>query len=263
MIKKIGLAISGAGTLGPLEVGATECLYDNNFRPSQLVGTSAGSITGAMLSLGYNPRQLVDIVCSADFEKLIPYNYFNIFKGYLASNKNVIAWLKDITGNAYMSDCKIPLITISSDVITGSPYVFNSTVETDKNVPLWEAILASMSIPDVFPLFKDHLVDGGLLDNLGINYLPDNQPNVALKVVDGSKNYTDVSVIKRQLRYVNMAISANEQVMTDLANYRQIPIIRLNSGRFTFMDRSMSVEDKKALIYKGYEAVENRMRDIC
>ncbi len=257
-LKKIGLAISGAGVLGTLEVGACKCLDEFGFSYSKIVGTSAGSITGSLLALGFSVDDMEKIVLEANFEKLIPYNYLGAFiKGYLASNKNVTAWLKDITSHAVFGDCKIPFVAITSDIQTGSVYIFDSTSPEFADIPIWQGVLASMSIPDVFPVFQDKFVDGGVLNNLGVNFLDRKSPNIALKVVDGSGFYKPGSLIGLQERLIGMLLSASENDMVQLAKAYNIPIIPLNSHSFGFLDRSMSLSDKKMLIQWGYYAVKN------
>ena len=140
MLPKSEWADSGAGTLGALEVGATAALWTVT-RPSALVDTSAGSIVGGLIALGHGPSNLYDIVISADYAKLIPMNEW-LFpaRGYLASNRNVIAWLREITNDQTMADCQIPFTAICSDLYTGKARTWDSWLLPD--MPVWEAIHA-------------------------------------------------------------------------------------------------------------------------
>lgn len=257
--KKIELAISGAGTTAGAEVGAVTCLYYHGIVPSFLVGTSAGSIVSALLSIGHSPADLKTIVFGADYKKLIPYNYFNFLRGYLASNRNVIAWLKEITGGLKMADCRVPLITISSDLCTGGVRAFDSRSSEDKELFLWEVVLASMSIPDIFPPYLNRYVDGGLMDNLGINYLPGVEKGLGLKC--GSKiQYrppSSFTMFNRQPRLMNMALSAEEATVAALSKVTGVPIVDLSTGAFNFLDRTLTLGDKKDLYALGYSCTES------
>ena len=247
-------AISGAGTLGSLEVGAVSVLFTKT-RPSALVGTSAGSIVAGLLALGKTPAELYDIVISADYAKLIPMNKWLFpFRGYLASNRNVIAWLKQITDNQTMADCQIPITAICSDLNTGKARTWDSWLLPD--MPVWEAILCSMSIPGVYPAWKGRYQDGGMVDNLGINYLPGTYKRLGLKVTESATTGPVRGIIDQAQRDISMMLSASEQDMVLLAKATGIPIVRLPAGNLGFLDTGMTRAQKVSLYHRGYEATQ-------
>lgn len=72
MTKKTGLALEGGGSRGSFHVGAVQALIDNGYEFSSVVGTSIGSLNGAMIAQGdfdklkslwkdINPATLIDI----------------------------------------------------------------------------------------------------------------------------------------------------------------------------------------------------------
>ncbi len=256
-LPSVELANSGAGTLGSIEVGAVAALWKYT-RPSFLAGTSAGSIVAGMLALGHAPSDLYDIVISADYAKLIPMRpWLAPFRGYLASNKNVIAWLKEITENQYMEDCKIPFTAICSDLWTGKARAWDSWQTPD--MPVWEAILCSMSIPFVYPPYQSRYQDGGMIDNLGINYLPGKNKKLGLKVTETSKTGPVKGLVGIAEQDISMMLSASEQDMVLLAKASGIPIIRLPAGSAGFLNTKMSRQQKIDLYWRGHEAVTNWM----
>lgn len=48
--KKVALVLSGAGNRCALQVGALRALFEGDFRPDMIVGTSAGALNGAFLA---------------------------------------------------------------------------------------------------------------------------------------------------------------------------------------------------------------------
>ena len=243
-------ALSGAGTLGSLEVGAVSALWPH-IRPSALVGTSAGSIVAGLLSLGHSPSSLYDIVISADYARLIPMRpWLAPFRGYLASNKNVIAWLKEITNDQTMADCQIPFTAICSDLNTGKARTWDSWLLPE--MPVWEAILCSMSIPQVYPAYLGRYEDGGMVDNLGINYLPGKHKRLGLKVTEHTRIGPVRGLIPRLEREVGMMLGASEADMTLLAKASGIPIVRLPAGNLGFLDTGMTRAQKEELYNSGY-----------
>jgi NTE family protein len=254
--KYMEIVYGGGGTLAPLHVGATNAIYDHGYEASFIVGTSAGAIIGALLALGVIPSEMKNIVLSADFAKLIPYNYLlEPFRGYLASNKNVISWLKELTNNKTMADCKIPLITIASDLTTAGTAIFDSREVFNSNLFVWEAIIPSMSIPDIFPLYKEKYEDGGLMNNLGVNYLPRKHRTVGLRITEATTIGPVAGFVDKNIRSLGMMLSASERDMVMLAKTLKIPIINLKAGNTSFLDRGMSQSKKLSLYNVGYDTM--------
>jgi predicted acylesterase/phospholipase RssA len=253
MLPNCEIAISGAGTLGSLEVGAVSALWPVT-RPSALVGTSAGSIVAGLLALGHTPAELYDIVISADYARLIPMNkWLAPFRGYLASNRNVTAWLKEITGNQTMADCKIPFTAICSDLNTGKARTWDSWAVPDMYV--WEAVLSSMSIPVVYPAYLGRYQDGGMVDNLGINYLPGKDKRIGLKVTEASTVGPVRGFIDQAQRDISIMLSASEADMVLLAKASGVPIVQLPAGHLSFLDTGMTRDQKIGLYAAGKAAV--------
>ena len=257
ILPKSAWALSGAGTLGSLEVGAVSALWSHT-RPVALVGTSAGSIVAGLIALGHSPSSLYNIVIGADYSRLIPFNeWLAPVRGYLASNRNVIAWLKEITDNQLMSDCQIPFTAICSDLNTGKARTWDSWLLPD--MPVWKAILCSMSIPQVYPAWQGRYMDGGMVDNLGINYLPGKHKRLGLKVTEHTRIGPVRGLIPQVEREVGMMLGASEADMILLAKASGIPIIRLPAGNLGFLDTGMTSAQKIGLYQRGRDAVAQWM----
>ncbi len=254
-------AFSGAGTLGSIEVGAASALWPHT-RPSDVVGTSAGSIVGGLISLGADPQALQDVVVSADFAKLIPIRvWLAPFRGYLASNKSVTAWLKDITHNAKLGDCLIPFRTITSDLTTSTVQVWDS--QRNPEMPLWKAILGSMSIPLVYPAVDERYQDGGMCDNLGINFLSGKRPGIGLRTTYTTVNSPARGFIAQAMRDLSIMLSASEQDMVLLAKATGIPVVGLDAGDACFLDTNMTRWQKNNLYNCGATAVVAWMNSVA
>ena len=246
-------ALSGAGTLGSAEVGAVSVLWTVT-RPSAVVGTSAGSIVAGLLALGKTPAELYDIVISADYAKLIPMRpWLAPIREYLASNKSVIAWLKEITDGQLMGDCQIPFTAICSDLNTGKARTWDSWLLPD--MPVWEAILCSMSIPQVYPAWQGRYEDGGMVDNLGINYLSGKHKRIGLKVTEHTRIGPVRGIVPQVEREVGMMLGASEQDMCLLAKATGIPIVRLPAGHAGFLDTGMTRAQMIGMYQRGRDAV--------
>lgn len=257
MLPRSEWALSGAGTLGSLEVGAVTALWPHT-RPSALVGTSAGSIVAGLLAIGHSPSTLYSEVMDADYARLIPMRpWLAPFRAYLASNRNVIAWLKMITDGQRMGDCRIPFTAICSDLNTGTARTWDSWLLPD--MPVWEAILCSMSIPGVYPAWQGRYQDGGMVDNLGINYLPGKHKRLGLRVTESTTIGPVRGIIDQTQRDISMMLSASEQDMCLLAKATGIPIVQLPAGHAGFLDTAMTRAQKIILYQRGLDAATTWM----
>ena len=255
MAKRAAFALSGSGTLTGLHIGALAAFYDRGIKPNFLVGTSGGSIVCGLLSLGYTPHDLRAIMLEANFAKLIPYNELLVpFRHYLANNKNVIAWLKELTHEQSMMDCKVPFSAVTTDLYSMSSVAHSTLNKEDVHLPVWQAIIASLSIPDVFPMFKGRYVDGGIAMNLPVAHLPAGAA-YALRVTERTKTGPITGWVDEQERILDMMLTANEQESVLLAKARSIPVINLPAGGLGFLDRGMTKAQKASLYATGYNTV--------
>lgn len=253
----IAACFSGAGTLAGLHVGGINALMQK-FELGPLVGTSAGAIVAACAASGMSGPEMTDVVLSADFAKLIPYNrVLAPFRGYLASNKNAHAWLRELTKGQWLGDTQIHVTLITTDLQTNAVQTFSTTSHPE--MPLADAVLSSMSIPDVFPLFQGRYVDGGLMCNLGVQYLPKAGNRVALRVVEAASVGPITGFIDEQEQLVSAGLTASEWTDVTLAKSLGIPVVKLPGGNLGFLNRSMTRVQKSELYQKGFLAVRDWM----
>ncbi len=249
------VTFSGAGTYGGLEVGAKLALEDNNIDIGDTDGASAGSITAGLIAIGYTGPQLKTVVLDADYSKLIPYNWFNIFKGYLASSSNVLGWLGELTKNQALEDCIIPFKAICTDLIEARPQAWDSRVNTD--MLLKDAIYSSMAIPGIFPPYQNRYCDGGVTRNVPIQYL-DGPNKISMVVDDGNSTGPFGNSIGMFLRILSILLSDDDQLLDAWAKANNIPVIKLKPKSLSslgFVCRDMSLDQKSELVDYGREAV--------
>ena len=68
---KIGLVLSGGGAKGAAHIGVLKYLEEAGIPIDYIAGTSMGSIVGGMYALGYSSDEILDIISSVDWDRLI------------------------------------------------------------------------------------------------------------------------------------------------------------------------------------------------
>ncbi len=246
---------SGAGTLGGLEVGAQAAFWDAGNRPDFITSTSAGAIIGGLLALGKTPAEMRLIMLDADYEKLINYNPISPFRtSSLAGSANVQAWLREITDGQTMADTQIPLVTCSGDLSLQTAHYWRSWKVPD--MPVADAIYASMAIPFIFPPYEGRFCDGGTVSNLSISELPGKSPAIALHVTEFTKPGVPTGLIDTVEAVVGLMLDANVTQAVALAKAKRVPVVSLPGGSVGFLDRGMTRSEKERLYQIGYETMQ-------
>ncbi len=187
---KVALVLSGGGAKGIAHIPVLQALDSLGIVPDIVIGTSIGSIVGALYSMGYSGDSIAAISNGLKWSKLfgsevsvnaVSNEEKSEFKRYLIelelinglpkikssiiNDQNLRAFFNEITYPVYnikdFDDLPIPFRAIAVDIVNGKEVVL------DKGSLVF-AMRSSMSIPAVFsPMdYQDALlVDGGVLNN--------------------------------------------------------------------------------------------------
>ncbi len=195
---KIGLALGGGGAKGFFHIGILKALERLGIKIDYIGGTSVGALVGALYALykdaGYVERRALQILekfekeifnlknfsASSEVEekKIFLEKTFNfvkelylwnlrMIKPYLVNPLPFVEIFKELFGRKTFKDCSIPFVCSAVDLYTGkASYIRNGL--------LYKAVLASCSLPGIFPPLKvgDKLyVDGGIVVPLPVEPL--------------------------------------------------------------------------------------------
>lgn len=211
-MKTLGLALSGGAAKGLVHIAVFELFESLKLPIDYIAGVSAGALFGGMYAAGMTPNEILRVLDSEEFKKLIKYkylslnwNFFNPFKWQPGIFKldRVYNFLNKVLNNVNIENTAIPFIACYTDGQT------NKTV-TVKKGNLAEAIIYSISFPFVFSSYKNkHAFDGGLKCNCPvINLIEAFKPNYVLAV--------DVTSIKKYDGMYNKDILSFANRMFDL-----------------------------------------------
>lgn len=198
---KVGLVLSGGGARGAAHIGVIKYLEEIGMPIDYIAGTSMGSIVGGLYALGYSSDEILNIINSVDWDRLIsndvdrrkisfenklqkgtqllniPFSlqkekadlstrsFRNSLPKGVVSGDNVINLFNSLSvgysDSLSFNDLPTPFICIATNMLNGEPAVFDRGEIT-------KSIRASMAIPIVFDpiVIGDQMyVDGGLVNN--------------------------------------------------------------------------------------------------
>lgn len=156
---RFGIALSGGGARGIAHVGVLQALEKYGIKPEVISGTSMGAIVGVFYAAGFSPSEILEIVKSKSFAKVIKWH---LPSSGLVNMERVLKILKEKIQKDDFKVLKIPFYCSVTNLNSGL-----AEIKTEGKLFQW--VLASASIPVVFePQVIDNqtYVDGGLLNNL-------------------------------------------------------------------------------------------------
>lgn len=240
---RVALVLGGGGAKGAAAVGVLKEIEASGVPVDMVVGTSIGSIVGAMYCLGYSAEELDSLFRSQDWVgmgigSLLGDSISGTFRNLIerapacgggaaahASTPNIDAAAQKIAPCPYLSDSlhfdalPIPFRCVAVDVRKRAEVVLDEG-------SLATALRASMAIPLVFKPVRaggQMLVDGGVLNNLPVDVARAMGADVVI-AVDLTVNHHDgdetIPFFRPDLRkYRENVAAADIYINPDLKGY--------------------------------------------
>lgn len=152
----VALVLGSGGARGYAHIGAIESLEKNGIRPDFIVGTSAGSIVGALYASGKSASDLRQIALNMKVQDVRGFKFDK--QGFLDGEK-VEDFVNHQIKNMPLQSMQIPLFVVATELKTGKKTVFNYG-------NTGQAVRASVAIPSMFvpaKINQQEYVDGGLV----------------------------------------------------------------------------------------------------
>ena len=244
---KIELVLSGGGAKGFAHIGLLKILDEEKIPVDYIVGTSMGSIIGALYSMGYSANEIEEIVLSRDWlsyfsdsisrenelienkedrDKYIMSLSLDNWKLSLPKGAIRGQTIDKILEELYLntkdiddfSKLPIPFACVATDAETGKEVVY-----TKGYLP--EVIRASMSLPgllDPVELDGKLLLDGGLSNNfpasvaieLGANYVIGGEVLGELQKKEDLKSA--ILIMNQAMAYKRVDVTDEEKKKVDI-----------------------------------------------
>jgi NTE family protein len=164
---KVGLALGGGAARGFAHIGVIKALEAQGIYPEIVVGTSAGSVVGAMYAAGNNGFALQKIAMDMDEAQISDWamplfgKSSGVLKGEALQN-----YVNKAVKNVPMEKFPIRFGAVATDLNSGQPILF-------QRGNAGQAVRASSSVPSVFQpvrIGERSYVDGGLVAPVPVRF---------------------------------------------------------------------------------------------
>jgi NTE family protein len=167
---KIALVLGGGAARGFAHIGVIKALESQGIVPHLVVGTSAGSVVGALYAAGNNGFALQKLALKMDEAAISDWSvpFFSTSSGVL-KGEALEAYVNKSVNNTPIEKLKIPFGAVATDLNSGQPILFQRG-----NTGL--AVRASSAVPSVFQPVKiggHSYVDGGLVAPVPVHFARD------------------------------------------------------------------------------------------
>jgi NTE family protein len=164
---RVGLALGGGAARGFAHIGVIKALEAQGIVPDLVVGTSAGSLVGALYAAGNNGFALHKLALEMDEATISDWSvpFFakatGVLKGEALQN-----YVNRTINNVPLEKLKMPFGAVATDLNSGQPILF-------QRGNTGAAVRASSAVPSVFQPVRigDHsYVDGGLVSPVPVRF---------------------------------------------------------------------------------------------
>lgn len=163
---KIALVLGGGAARGFAHIGVIRALEQEKIPVDLVVGTSVGSLIGAIYAADRNSFELEWTAFQLEKEDLFDFGVLNAVTGMgLAKGDKLEAWVQKHIRTQDIEKLRLPFAAVATDLNWGHKVVLDRG-------SVAKAVRASSAIPGVFQPVAHQgkfLVDGGVVDNIPIS----------------------------------------------------------------------------------------------
>jgi len=205
----VALVLGSGGDRGFAHIGVIKALEANGIKVDMVLGTSAGSVVGALYAGGYNGLALEKLALEMDREKL---KDFDISRRGYVRGEQLQDFINRALNNRSIEQLDHPFIAIATQLRTGKTAAFN-------HGNTGQAVRASSSIPGVFypvTINGEEYVDGDLKKPIAVTLAREMGADIIIAVdisqqpVDYPSAHDIIDILKQSLRIMRQSILSRE-----------------------------------------------------
>lgn len=210
----IALALGGGAAKGFAHIGVIKALEAQGIVPDIIVGTSAGSVVGAMYAAGKSGFELQTLAISLDESQVSDWSLPD--RGVLKGDA-LAAFINKAVGNTPIEKLAKKFGAVATDLASGEPIVFRSG-------DTGTAVRASSSVPGVFQpvaIRGREYVDGGLVSPVPVRFAHAMGANFVIAVDISNKPQTgktksSLDVLLQTFAIMGQSLNRNELPQADI-----------------------------------------------
>jgi len=250
---KVALVLGGGAARGFAHIGVIRALEQEKIPIDLIVGTSVGSLIGAIYAHDGNSFELEWTAFMLERDSVFDYGIMNAFSGMgFAKGEKLEAFVKSKVPVANIEDLKIPYAAVATDLNRGTRVVL------DKG-SVASAVRASSAIPGVFQPVSHQgkmLVDGGVVDNIPVSVAREKGADIVIAVDISEQviNFNIVDVIDVMLQSITIMGAENAKYKKKDADVLISPKV----GDVGMLDFTQ----KKRCMTAGIDATHKMMPEI-
>lgn len=250
---KIALVLGGGAARGFAHIGVIRALEQEKIPIDLIVGTSVGSLIGAIYAGDMNSFELEWTAFLLEKDSIFDYGIMNAFSGMgLATGNKLEEFVRTKIKTPNIENLRIPFVAVATDLNRGTRVVLDRG-------SVAKAVHASSAIPGVFnPV--DHqgrlLVDGGVMDNIPIAVARERGADIviAVDISENVANFNITNIVDVMLQAVNIMFNENVRYKKKESDVLISPQV----GSVAMLDFTQ----KKRCMQAGIEATQKAMPEI-
>ncbi len=250
---KVALVLGGGAARGFAHVGVIRALEQEKIPIDMVVGTSVGSLIGAIYASDMNSFDLEWTAFTLEKDDVFDYALLSVITGMgPVKGDKLEAFVKSKVPVANIEQLKLPFAAVATDLNRGTQVVLD-------HGPVARAVRASSAIPGVFNPVEHQgrlLVDGGLVDNIPVSVAREKGADIVI-AVDIGENVTNFNITN----LVDVMLQAVTIIMNENANQKKKDadvLITPAVGDVAMLDFTQ----KKRCMQAGIEAARRAVPEI-
>jgi NTE family protein len=185
---RIVLVLGGGGMRGMAHVGVLKAMRTLGIRYDAIVGTSIGSLVGAMAAGGFSIEHMESVIATIQKEHYFRLNFVKLLlKGTRApsmySGDTFRERLADMLPERAIAELDVPFFCNAVRLETGGTVFWGAPAFDD--VSLIDAVYSSCALPGVFEPLEIggfHYMDGGIVDPVPLRFAKSLAPDIIIAV---------------------------------------------------------------------------------
>jgi NTE family protein len=255
---KIGLALGGGAARGFAHIGVIKALESQGIVPDIVVGSSAGSLVGALYAAGNNGFALNKLALDMEEAAISDWSVplFSKMSGML-KGEAIQNYVNKAVNNVPLEKLKISFGAVATDLNTGMPILF-------QRGSTGLAVRASSAVPGLFQAVKigdQTYVDGGLVAPVPVRFAREMGADFVIAVnissqPEGQPSSSSVDVLLQTFAIMGQSINRHELKDADI-------VIRPNLGNMKgndFNGRNIAILAGEQAAFAAMPEIQQKLK---